>query len=142
MPELPTWLTAVISSAIAAAISYSATRRLYLASVAEKDASTSKIYGEVAAEAVKQLKEVRSEIPGWMQKLAAETARADIAEAKNAHAIEIQKQAKVIIENIKRLDFVPTGPITEHDMAAIQRLKEMRDAAKKIAECEIADGGN
>jgi len=141
MPELPTWLTAVISSAIAAAITWFASRRLNSAKIAETDANTAKIWAELSEDAVKQLKQVRDEIPGWMQKIAAETARADIAEAKNAHAIEIQKQAKVIIENIKRLDFVPTGPITEHDMAAIQRLKEMRDAAKKIADYQITNGG-
>lgn len=142
MPEIPNWLTAVISSVIGAALTFIATRRLYLANVEEKGASTAKIWAGVAEDAVRQLKQARDEIPRWLQKLAAETARADEAEAKNAKAVEIQKQASVILEHIARLSFVPTGPITEHDEAAIMRLKAMRDAAKKIAECEIADGGN
>lgn len=41
--------------------------------------------------------------------------------------------ADTIQDSIKRLGFVPTGEMTEADNAAVQRLKEIRDASEKIA---------
>jgi chromosome segregation ATPase len=39
-----------------------------------------------------------------------------------------------IQESINRLGFVPTGDPTDEDNAAVQRLKEIREASKKIAQ--------
>jgi len=44
-------------------------------------------------------------------------------------ASALQEQAKIIHESVGALDFVPTGPPTPEDMAAIRRLKTMRESA-------------
>lgn len=131
MPELPTWLTAVISSVIAAAISFFAGRRLYAATIEEKTASTSKIWAAVAEDAVKQLKEVRSEIPGWMQKLAAETARADVAEKQLGDKHIIREQAAIIIEAAAELSYMKDPD--EPESKVERQFKRMKEAAAKIA---------
>lgn len=137
MPDIPNWLTAVISSVIGAGLTFLATRRLYLANVAEKDASTAKIYAEVAEDAVRQLQQVRGEIPGWMQKLAAETARADAAEKRNANARAIQEQARIIVEEVASLSYVKDPD--EPESKAEKRFKAIKAAAKKIADFAMKD---
>lgn len=123
-----------------AVLGWFASRRLSSATIAEKDASTAKLWAEVAENAVRQLQQVRAEIPAWMQKLAAETARADAAEAKNVHAVEIQKQARVILENAAELSYMkdPDEPESKVERC----FKNIKAAAKKIADCQITNGGS
>lgn len=135
MPDIPNWLTAVISSVIGAGLTFLATRRLYLANVAEKDASTAKIYAEVAEDAVRQLQQVRGEIPGWMQKLAAETARADAAEKRCADARAIQEQARIIVEEANHFSFMKVidEPVSEAEIRFLN-IKQAAIAIGKIGE--------
>lgn len=135
MPDIPNWLTAVISSVIGAGLTFLATRRLYLANVAEKDASTAKIYAEVAEDAVRQLQQVRGEIPGWMQKLAAETARADKAERFTANARAIQEQARIIVEEANHFSFMKVidEPVSEAEIRFLN-IKQAAIAIGKIGE--------
>lgn len=137
MPEIPSWLQAAISSVIAAVITWFASRRLYRATVDEKDASTAKIWADVAADAVKQLKEVRAEIPGWMQKLAAETVRANKAEAMNATAKEVQRQAKIIVEEANHFSFMKvTGePVSDAEV----RFLKIKAAAMAISDLALKE---
>jgi len=146
MPDIPNWLTAVISSVIAAVFGWIARdRHLSRASVAEKDASTAeknaltaKIYAEVAEDAVKQLKQVREEIPGWMQKLAAETARADAAEKRCADACAIQEQARIIVEEANHFSFMKVidEPVSEAEIRFLN-IKQAAIAIGKIGEEQL-----
>jgi hypothetical protein len=138
MPELPSWLTAVISSGIAAAITWFASRRLYAAAVEEKGANTSKLWAGVAEDAVRQLRQVRDEIPVWMEKLAAETARADAAEKHRTNAAIIQEQAKIIVEEVSHLSYL-RDPDDETESIVERRFRNIKAAAKKIAECEMGN---
>jgi chromosome segregation ATPase len=53
----------------------------------------------------------------------------------DAKGLKTLMDSSVVIENaINRLGFVPTGDPTDEDNAAVQRLKEIREASKKIAE--------
>lgn len=54
-------------------------------------------------------------------------------------ANQLREEAASIIENIKPMSFVPTGPPTEADKSAIRRLKEIRDSAEKMKLAIAAD---
>jgi hypothetical protein len=138
MPELPNWLTAVISSAIAAAISFYAGRRLYRATVEEKQANTAATMTKVAADLARQLEAVTAEIPIWKQKIAAETLRAEAAEQNNANARLIQHEAKIIVEEVSHLSYL-RDPDDETESIVERRFRNIKAAAKKIAECEMGN---
>lgn len=46
---------------------------------------------------------------------------------------KLMDNSKIIQTAIEALDFVPTGPPTPEDLAAVRRLKEIREASRQIA---------
>lgn len=58
----------------------------------------------------------------------------EIAIALEATIIAIQSDADLVVQEIDNLAFITTGEPTEADTMAIKRLKNMRDAAKRMKE--------
>lgn len=143
MPELPTWLTTAITSAIGAVITFFVTRRLYRANVAEKEASAHEkeanavaTLQQVCSVMAEQLKGFTDEIPRWLQKLAAEATRADKAEKLNESARRIHRDAQIIAVEAEGLSYMKDPD--EPESLVERRFKALKEAARRItAETEV-----
>ena len=141
MLEIPVWLTTVVTSGIGAVITFLVTRGLYRSTISEKDASTTEknanalaTMTKVASDLARQVEAFTAEIPEWKQRIAVESARADIAEKRqNVNILSIYEQAKIIIEEITHFSYIkdPDEPPSSVEI----RFNKIKAAAQKIAAC-------
>ena len=141
MLEIPVWLTTVVTSGIGAVITFLVTRGLYRSTISEKDASTTEknanalaTMTKVASDLARQVEAFTAEIPEWKQRIAVESARADIAEKRqNVNILAIYEQAKIIIEEITHFSYIkdPGEPPSSVEI----RFTKIKAAAQKIAAC-------
>lgn len=132
MNEFPTWLTTAISTAIGAVITFLVSRRLYGASVDEKQATTLATMTRVSEGLAAQLEAIHEKLPVWKTKI-------EEAEVIKKKATLIQQQAAIIVEEVEALSYVKDPD--EPESKAEKRFKAIKAAAKKIADCQITNGG-
>ena len=133
LENLPPWLTTAITSVIVAVLTFLLSRRMYSATVTEKEASALSTMTKVSSDLANQLKSLTDDIPNWRRAVATETARAEDAVKNNKHWPIIYEQAKIIIEELSHLHYIkdPGEQITNVE----KRFTNIRNAAKKIADC-------
>ena len=100
LENLPPWSTTAITSVIVAAFTFLLSRRMYRATVTEKEANALSTMTKVSSDLANQLKSLTDDIPKWRQSIATETQRAEEAVKNNKHWPIIYEQAKIIIEEL------------------------------------------
>lgn len=129
------WQQTLISSLIVAVATFLLSRRMYTASVGEKDANAAKILAGLAADLAQQLKAHADEMPTWKQKVSVLQANAEIAKASVKNAKVIKKFAVEIVEHIGHLSYFASPD--EEDNSVARRFRAIKDLARRITETEI-----
>lgn len=124
------WQQTLLSSLVVAVATWLLSRRMYAASVGEKEASTSKILQGLAASLARQLKAYEDEMPSWKQKVADLEKKAKGAEESMAKVAIVKKEVDTIADHISHLGYFADPD--EIDGPVAKRFRAVKDAAKRI----------